>query len=215
MRREEIKRIFKSLIAEDFYKNADFHIHSNESDGEMTPSQILLQAKERDMKYISISDHNSIDAYTNTNILSSDIVIPAVEFDCYYKGVLIHILGYGINIDDKGIQGLCSNNRLGKTLNIYRLFKLRNPKTVIEKIHAAGGIAVLAHPCCYWTFDLENFVKSLIDFGLDGIEVFYRYKKLRKVVNFHSTETVKKIADKYNLIKTGGTDSHGLKLEEI
>lgn len=215
MRKEEIKNILKSLSAEDYCKNADLHIHSDFSDGKMTPYEIVSQAKLKGLKYVSIADHNTIEAYTDTNILSNDIVIPAVEFDCYHQGVLIHVLGYGIDIDNKELQDFYSKNRPGKTFNLYRLFALRNPKKVIEKIHNAGGVAVLAHPCCYWTFNLDKFVKSLIDMGLDGIEVYYRYKRLRKVVNFHSKERVNEIAEKHALIKTGGSDSHGMTLENL
>ena len=35
----------------------------------------------------------------------------------------------------------------------------------------------------------------------------------RTIENYGTAETVEKIANKYNLIKTGGTDLHGLELE--
>ncbi len=209
---KEIKKLLSTFTEEDFYKNADLHIHSCESDGIMTPYEIIEQAKGCGLKYIAISDHNTLDAYFTTNILKEDIVIPAVEFDCIHKGVLVHILGYGINIDSQELKPLLAKSKFGKTFNLYRLLKLRNPKKVIETIKKAEGIAVLAHPCCCWTFNLDKFVSELKDHGLDGIEVFYPYKKLRKIFKFHSKEKVKKIADKYNLIKTGGTDSHGKNL---
>ncbi len=212
MRREELKKLLSSFNEEDYYKNVDFHIHSNESDGKMTPNKIVEQAKEKRLKYISICDHNNIDAYLSTNILSEDMVITGVEFDCIYKGVLIHILGYGIDVDNNGIKSLFSKSKMGRSCNLYRLLKLRSPKEVIEKINDAGGIAVLAHPCCYWTFNLDNFIKELAEKGLCGVEVYYPYNGLRSVVKFHSRKNIAAIADKYNLIKTGGTDSHGKKL---
>ena len=89
------------------------------------------------------------------------------------------------------------------------MFNHRHPKDVIKAIHNAGGVAVLAHPACYWAINLDNFVKSLIELGLDGIEVFYPYRRHRGIIKFHKAETVKKIAQKYNLIMTGGSDSHG------
>ena len=92
------------------------------------------------------------------------------------------------------------------------MIKLRNPKDVINRIHNAGGIAVLAHPACYYCFDFDNFIKELVNYGLDGIEVYYLYRFLRRIINFRTIKTIKEIADKYNLIKTGGTDSHGKKL---
>lgn len=212
MRKEELKKLLLSFSEEDYWKNVDLHIHSNESDGKLTPNEIVEQAHKKDLKYIAICDHNTIDAYLATNVLSDDIVIPAVEFDCFYKGVLIHILGYGIDIDNKDIKPLFAKNKMGKTHNICRLFELRNPKEVIEKINKAGGLAVLAHPCCYWAINLDDFIGSLARMGLEGIEVYYPYNGLRSIVKFHSRKKISDIADKYGLVKTGGTDSHGKKL---
>lgn len=212
MIKEDLKNLLLSFKEEDFYKNVDLHIHSCESDGKMTPYEIVEQAKNQSKRYIAISDHNTIDAYLSTNILREEIIIPAVEFDCFYKGVLIHILGYGINIDNEDIKPLFAKNNLGKKYNLYRLFKLRNPKTVIEKINKAGGIAVLAHPACYWCLNIDSYVKSLMDMGLEGIETYYPYRGLRGILKFHSKSTILKVAEKYNLIKTGGSDSHHKKL---
>lgn len=212
MRKEELKKLLSSFGEEDYFKSVDLHIHSNESDGKLTPNEIVEQAQKKGLKYISISDHNTIDAYLATNILREDMVIPAVEFDCIYKGVLIHILGYGIDIDNKELKSLYARSKNGCVHNIFRLFALRNPKEVIEKINKAGGIAVLAHPCCYWAFDLDKFVTSLVNLGLEGVEVYYPYNGMRSIVKFHSRSKIAAIADKYNLLKTGGTDSHGTKL---
>lgn len=212
MSKDDLKKLLLSFKEEDYWKHVDLHIHSCESDGKMTPYEIFDQAKRKGKKYIAISDHNTIEAYLSTNILRDEMVIPAVEFDCLYKGVLIHILGYGINIDDEEIKELFAKSKYGKSCNLYRVLKLRNPKTVIEKINQAGGIAVIAHPACYWCFNLDSFVKGLIDMGLEGIETYYPYNGLRGILKFHLKHTVFAIAAKYNLIKTGGTDSHGKKL---
>ncbi len=212
MKREDLKNLLSSFSQSDFCKNVDLHIHSCESDGRMNPYEIVEQAKQLGKKYIAIADHNTVDAYLSTNILREEAVIPAVEFDCFYKGVLIHILGYGINVDDNGLKSLYANNKAGRKCNIYRIFKLRNPEDVIEKINSSGGIAVLAHPSCYWTFSLDSFVRDLITMGLSGIEVYYKYRGIRKLLNFHSQKEIFDIVEKYGLIKTGGSDSHGKKL---
>ena len=41
-------------------------------------------------------------------------------------------------------------------------FSKRNVKKLIESIHNAGGIAVLAHPACYWAINLETLIKKLM-----------------------------------------------------
>ena len=212
MRKEELKKLLSSFGEEDYFKSVDLHIHSNESDGKLNPNEIVEQAQKKGLKYIAISDHNTIDAYLSTNILREDMIISAVEFDCLYKGVLIHILGYGIDIDNKELKSLYATSKNGCKHNIFRIFALRNPKEVIEKINKAGGIAVLAHPCCYWTFNLDEFIGSLTKLGLEGVEVYYPYNGMRSVVKFHSHNKVAYIAEKYGLIMTGGSDTHGRKI---
>lgn len=208
MTREDLKKLLLSLKEEDFYKNVDLHIHSYESDGSLSPVEIVRQAKNRSLKYISITDHNTIEAYINTNILSENIIIPGVEFDCYYKGNILHILGYGIDIDSDILKPLYAKTKLGRSRNIVRLLNLRKPEEVIERIKEAGGIPILAHPACCWTFSLEEMLKDLIVRGLEGIEVYYPYKGLRGILKFYNKEFINSLADKYKLIKTGGTDSH-------
>lgn len=77
---------------------------------------------------------------------------------------------------------------------------------IIETIHKANGISILAHPDQIGIKDKEefiNFVRDLKDKGLDGIECYYTgYKK--KDVKFY-----KSIAKKFNLLISGGSDFHG------
>ena len=92
---------------------------------------------------------------------------------------------------------------------MVRLFTFRDVKKLIEAIHSAGGVAILAHPACCWALNLERLIKNLIKIGLDGVEVYYPYPRFRGIVKFHSADAVKKIADKYpDLLQTGGDDFH-------
>lgn len=202
------KELIKSFTKEDYEKDVDLHIHSTFSDGGVNAGQLVEEAKQLGLKYIAISDHNTLNAYLQTDILKEDIVIPAIEFDCWYGTVFLHMLGYGIDVYNKELQALCAKTKRGTEADWVRIFSFKHPKKVIQAIHNAGGIAVLAHPACCFTSRLDRVVKNLVNLGLDGMEVYYSYARHRKIVKFHSIHSVEKIADKYNLIKTGGTDTH-------
>ena len=158
-----IKDRIKSIEKSQYFKQANLHIHSNCSDGKLSFSELVEQGKKLNIKHMAISDHNTLSGWKNFEWQEYDFLIPAVEFDCFFQGVLIHIIGYGIDIDNEEIKSLYAVNNIGKRFNLYRLFKLRNPKTVIEKINQAGGIAVLAHPACYWCLNIDSFVKNGTD----------------------------------------------------
>ena len=186
-------------------KKVNLHIHTIYSDGEANPVNIVKQAKENGYKKIAICDHNTIEAH---KIIKDEILIQAVEFDVWCGYVFMHLLAYNIDINNKELLSFCAKSKKETELDIVRIFAKRDIKKLIKAIHNAGGIAVLAHPACCWAVNLERFVKKLISYGLDGLEVYYPYKRHRGIIKFHKAVTVEKIADKYNFIKTGGTDLH-------
>lgn len=202
--------MIKEFQSNDYENNiVNLHIHTTFSDGKADAKNIVQQAKEKGYKKIAICDHNTVDAH---KIIKDDILIPAVEFDVWCGYVFLHLLAYGIDVENSELNPFLAKTKKETEADIVRIFSTRNIKNLINAIHNAGGIAVLAHPACCWAINLDGFVKKLIKLGLDGIEVYYPYKRHRGIIKFHKTETVEKIADKYNLIKTGGTDLHGEEL---
>lgn len=201
-------RNLRDLKEEDF-KKINLHIHTTCSDGKAEAEDILKSAKEQGYELIAITDHNTIEAHKR---IQDDILMTGVEFDCWCGYVFIHLLAYGIDIHNEELAQFMAKTKAETEGDLIRLFSSRNVPKLIKAIHNAGGIAVLAHPACYWAISLEKLVKKLISYGLDGIEVYYPYPRFRKIVKFHSSKDVRKIADKYpQLIKTGGTDFHGMK----
>lgn len=79
----------------------DLHMHSNISnDGEYTPSQLMQLCKQHGLKTVALADHNSVrgigDAQKSANELGIEF-IRAIELDCQFEGVNLHLLGYGID----------------------------------------------------------------------------------------------------------------------
>jgi predicted metal-dependent phosphoesterase TrpH len=203
---ENLRKILASFKEEDYPNNVNLHIHTTCSDGLGDYAQILESAKNKGMKLISITDHNTVEAHKH---IKDSILITGVEFDCWFGYVFMHLLAYGIDINHPDIIPFLAKDKKGTEDVIPRLFANRNVKKLIKAIHNAGGIAVLAHPACCWALNLNSFVKNLIKIGLDGIELYYPYPRFRKFTKFHSEDSVYKVANKYpELIKTGGTDFH-------
>lgn len=200
------KELIKSFTEEDYKnKRVNLHIHTTFSDGNGDFEEIVRQGKT--YKAIAISDHNTVEGYFENEV--PDYLIPAVEFDVWCGYVFMHLLAYGLDVNSEELKPFLAKNKKETELDIVRIFAKRDIKKLINAIHKAGGIAVIAHPACCWALSLDRFIKKLKSYGLDGVEVFYPYERHRGIIKFHTVKTVKRVAEKYNLIMTGGTDLHG------
>ena len=202
---ENCREIIKSFTKDD-YENGrvNLHIHTAYSDGLGEFSDICSQAGSK-YKYFAITDHNTVQGHIDHPDCGA---ITGVEFDVWYKYIFLHLLAYGFDINNEAMKEFYSKDKAGTEKDILRIFAKRDIKKLINTVHDAGGIAVLAHPACCWALSMESFVKDLAEMGLDGLEVYYPYPRWRKYLKFSHPDTIEKLADRYNLIKTGGTDCH-------
>lgn len=89
---------------------SDLHIHTTFSDGRDTPEEIVEAAKTAGLRYISITDHDSVEGVTELYESgrcpagSQLRIIPGVGFSADYPERTVHILGYGIDIYNAGLQ---------------------------------------------------------------------------------------------------------------
>lgn len=82
---------------------ADLHMHTNCSDGTMSPQEIVQHAVDCGLSTIAITDHDVIDAYALALAYIQEnnlplTLIPGVEFNTNEKNREVHILGYHLNI---------------------------------------------------------------------------------------------------------------------
>ena len=79
-------------------------------------------------------------------------------------------------------------------------------RKAIELILAAGGIPVLAHPGllnCKTNDQFDKLIAGLKEMGIQGVEVFYPEHTPEQ------TRLFAELAQRHNLLLTGGTDFHG------
>ena len=114
-------------------KRMDLHIHTNLSDGTLSPKEVVDEATKNGVNVIAIADHDTIEAYNeelynyakNKNIK----IINAVEISTKTDKVGIHILGYNIDINNKKL-----NEKLYELRNVRHKY-LRD---VGEKLNQLG-----------------------------------------------------------------------------
>lgn len=94
-----------------------------------------------------------------------------------------------------------------------------DPLEVIQEVHRCGGIAILAHPYLInepielpdGKVSRRDYIKRLIDAGIDGIEASYTYAKTSYAGRMTQEEAEQEVRDEYGglvRILSGGSDYH-------
>lgn len=110
----------------------DLHTHTNNSDGALSPSELVLKAKENGITTLSITDHDSVNALNEAMEVGKDIgvnVIPGVELSTDIEDREVHLLGLFLDID---------NDELKKYLSFFRDERLYRAKRIIKKLNMLG-----------------------------------------------------------------------------
>jgi len=85
-------------------KKIDLHMHSVVSDdGQYSSEELVRMVKEAGIGVMAIADHNSVrgvKAAIDEGKKAGVHVIPAIEIDCTYQKINLHVAGYGIDIED-------------------------------------------------------------------------------------------------------------------
>ena len=89
---------------------SDLHMHTNHSDGTDTVEELLKNAENSNLEIISITDHDSIDAYyelkkyPEIRKLYKGIIITGTELKTYFDDISIEVLAYGCDYEKLNIH---------------------------------------------------------------------------------------------------------------
>jgi len=120
------------------------------------------------------------------------------------------------NIGKKNLSKILIKNNIGtnyleirenylKNLHCKTSYRA-NIKKVCKCIEDSSGIPVLAHPKEYelrYKIKIEDIIEELIKCGIKGIEVYHSIHTDKDIIRYLN------VANKYNLLISGGSDYHG------
>ena len=121
-------------------------------------------------------------------------------------------------VEDVKVEDDAFNEYIGEDCPAYIPTPKQDAEKVINTVLEEGGVPVLAHP----GRDLEKsnadeLVGELVDYGLQGIEVMYSWDhKMENGYDINFTEEYsRELAEKYDLVWTGGSDCHGSETDKF
>lgn len=89
-------------------KIVDLHVHTNCSDGSLSPKEVIDLAVKNGVTVISITDHDTIDAYSDELFDYAEsrnlILIPGIEISTKYNKCGIHVLGYNFDLNNENLR---------------------------------------------------------------------------------------------------------------
>jgi len=124
---------------------ADLHCHTTCSDGTMRPSQLIEHAHILGLKGLSITDHDSIEAYKEAAItakLYNVLFLPGIELSTTHKGMNIHLLGYSFSPDNSTILALCEKHAKWRYERAAAIVAKLNQLGIALSMEDVGGSSI-------------------------------------------------------------------------
>ncbi len=132
----------------------DLHVHSNASDGTLSPRQVVCLAKEAGLSAIALTDHDTtagVDEALSAGAQTGVRVIPGIEVSSTYEGKEIHILGLFVRPGEAGLEALLKDMRARRDRRNEEMFSrfARDGITFTEEELTCGnpGTAMWPGPC--------------------------------------------------------------------
>lgn len=130
----------------------DLHAHTTESDGTLTPAELVRLAAERDLSVIAVTDHDTTSGLDQARRAGAEAgvdVVPGIEFSAEYDGASLHVLAYWVDPADEDLQAELrrlndSRFRRGE-LMVERLREL-GYELSFDRVREIAGGGLIARP---------------------------------------------------------------------
>jgi predicted metal-dependent phosphoesterase TrpH len=122
---------------------ADLHCHSTCSDGELTPKELIDLAVSSGLKGLSITDHDTIDAYGEAILLAKEAgiqLLPGVELSTLENGHSVHILAYGFDLKSPVIRELCEEQMRRRQGRVQRILESLSDLGMEVSVEITGSV---------------------------------------------------------------------------
>jgi len=145
----------------------DLHIHTTASDGKYSPDVIVARAAETGLKYISITDHDTIDGITPAIKAAKSYpgltLIPGVEISTDLADGEAHILGYFIDYASPDFQKELEkfrDSRLGRGQRMVAKLNELGIKIDWSRVQAIAGDGAIGRPHVAQAMLEKGYVKT-------------------------------------------------------
>ena len=152
----------------------DLHVHSNVSDGTLSPSEVVKHAYEVGVTVMALTDHDTVGGIKEASKAASELgmdFVPGIEISAGFKDRDVHILGYFIDVDNSEFISVLETawiKREERNVKIAERFLKFGINIDLEAIKALSGSSIITR---------AHFARWLVDNGYarSNSEVFEKY----------------------------------------
>ena len=139
----------------------DLHCHSNHSDGDLSPKELIELASKSGISNLALTDHDTLNGLKEARLAAKREglkLINGVELSCTWRGQLLHIVALGVNEESATlVEGVNSNQELRHQRARAMLDDLKRHDIEIEQeLNSVLNGAVPTRP---------HFAQALINLG--------------------------------------------------
>lgn len=131
---------------------ADFHLHSCFSDGVERPRDLVRRAAAFGLDLIALTDHDVTDGVPEAReegALLGVEVLAGVEISAVIEGIDVHLLGIGIDLENRQLQDAFSTlraSRITRGASIVERLRSRGAPITIERVREIAGEGSIGRP---------------------------------------------------------------------
>jgi len=155
-------------------QKTDLHTHTSYSDGHLTPKELLKKASSQGIQVLSITDHDSVNAFEVAKNLAGKFgieIIPGVEISSDIRDSEVHILGYFIDPQNKELEHYLHffrEERYKRAIRIVEKLNILGLKITMDDVLRQANNSAIGRPHIAQALLINEQVKSYF-------EAFYKY----------------------------------------
>lgn len=170
---------------------ADLHTHTNASDGDLPPEELIHKVSQKNLEVIAITDHDTINGYLGAKKFAAEKeieLIPGVEISTVWNEREIHVLAYGFDEENNDFLRLIANQKQARRKRMKAIVEVLKGEGIdidYDEVRAESHPGNIGRPHAASVLINKGYVASVS-------EAFIRYL---------SADKIKQIKTEYALLE--------------